>query len=944
MWYQANSEKAKARQFHHQRAVNRKPDYRPALKPLIKSSGNAIMAQSDVNFNTIAARALAQSETLLQSWLPDGKLQGREYVVRNPTRQDDRPGSFKINVDTGLWLDGATGDQGGDLISLYAYLNRFDSQYEAAKALGESLGIVTTESVTTKKKADDGFRQVVDGIPDHAPPLATTRHNQTPTGSWAYHNANGRVLGYVLRFDKPLQPDELKPKKDFFPLTLWMNGDRFEWRYKALSTPRPLFNLHLLARNPQSKVVMCEGEACCVAAGELLQDYIPTCNSGGSHGVASADLTPLRGRDVLAWPDADEAGEKWLQSVLVALKKLGCTIAVVNTSGLDSSIGYDAKNALHDGWAAADVEKRIELRADNTKSEESNDELELSSLVKYDHNGKPSLVENSIAAEILYVAKFESLLYLDPLVKEWYRYQRSGIFKICPEMVIQQVIYTAIKEQTRNQIGFSSSYVHGVYSCLKLEAVRDNNNQMLQSTGLICFKNGVLDLKTRTLLPHSPEYFFTNQLPFDWMPDAEYPQLVVDWMYDATGRQLDQVELLRAWFYAVIVGRADLQRLLEVIGFGGSGKGTLLRLLCSIIGHDTVHSTKIEHLENNRFETAKIFNKKLVVVTDAEKWGGDVSTLKAITGQDLIRFEEKNRQSGDSFIYGGMVMILANQHTASNDYSSGIQRRKITLKFDHVVAAEKRRDLDSEFEPLLPNVIKWVLDMPESDVTDYLRSTSSKVSSLRDTRLENLESTNPVIGWMSASVVFIKGAISQIGAKEKLSITTGNGDGVKQTRTAYKYQDERLYPNYCYWCDTTGKHPIGLNNFARIVVDAGNNLLGHKFIKNYRQSGTGKSVIEGVALRGPCEGLCEPYVIDCEDCEDCEGSGKVSDIGTGNDDPIFDPVDQFSPNLAGSGDRAHRAHSLHNQDVSAHSVLTSSSHVRTLDPLTSFDGRDVEEF
>ena len=226
-------------------------------------------------------------------------------------------------------------------------------------------------------------------------------------------------------------------------------------------------------------------------------------------------------------------------------------------------------------------------------------------------------------------------------------------------------------------------------------------------------------------MPHSPDYFFTNQLPFDWIPHAPDPTLIIDWLREATGGHDDQVELIRAWFHAVIVGRSDLQRFLEVMGFGGSGKGTLLRLVSAVVGNEAIHSTKIEHLENNRFETAKIFNKKLVVVTDAEKWHGDVSVLKSITGQDPIRFEEKNKQSGDSFTFGGMVMILANQHTASNDYSSGIQRRKITVAFDHVVPAEKRRDLDAEFEPLLPNLIRWALDMPESEVTAYLRTTST---------------------------------------------------------------------------------------------------------------------------------------------------------------------------------------------------------------------------
>ena len=878
-------------------------------------------------FNTVAPRALAQSETLLTSWLPDGKLQGREYVAKNPTRQDAHLGSFKINVDTGKWLDGATGDQGGDFISLYAYLNSID-QYPAAVELAALLGIATKEKPAQSKatKPSDGWEQVISGVPDHAPKLPANRNGSVPVASWAYHNANGQVVAYVQRFNHALQPGELKPKKDFYPLTLWNKGDQFEWRYKALPSPRPLFNLNLLAKHKDGDVVMCEGEAACLSAGELLKDYIPTCNSNGSNSVNSADLTPLRNRSILIWPDADKAGEKWLNSLLSALSKLNCIISVINTDGLDSSIGYDAKDAVSDGWTIADIEKRIQPCVPNTKLDDN--ATDLSSLIRYDHNGKPSLVEHSIAADIIYLAQFKSLLYFDPSVREWYHYQECGIFKLCPDLVIQQSIYSAIKEQTRD-FGFSSSYVSGVASCLKYEAVK----QPIAQSGLICFKNGVLNLKTRQLLPHSPDYFFNYQLPFDWLPNADHPKLVTDWLYEATGKQSDQVELIRAWFHAVIVGRSDLQRFLEVIGFGGSGKGTLLRLLCALIGNDAVHSTKIEHLENNRFETAKIFGKKLVVVTDAEKWHGDVSTLKSITGQDLIRFEEKNKQSGDSFIYAGMVMILANQHTASNDYSSGIQRRKITLKFDHVVAPEKRRNLDGEFEPLLANVAVWALDMPEQDVTDYLRSTARKVKSLDETRLENLVATNPIAGWIDSSVTFDQTKFCQIGSKQKISITTGDGNGNKETRTKYENQDKWLYPNYCAWCDRSGKTPISLNNFARTIVDVATTTLGKHFVKTFRQSGTGKTVIGGLTLREDlnyfCEDNSEGYPIDCEECEDCEGSKT----GLNNQEPLDvpkpDPIPPISPispisNLMGDG--LHSVHSVHNQQVDLHSSLHGSLH------------------
>ncbi len=92
-----------------------------------------------LNFTRIHYTALPYLPALLQRWLPQGKQTGKEYVVRNPMRADKRPGSFKVNIRNGRWADFATGDKGGDIISLTAYLFHL-SQFEAARQLAQMLG------------------------------------------------------------------------------------------------------------------------------------------------------------------------------------------------------------------------------------------------------------------------------------------------------------------------------------------------------------------------------------------------------------------------------------------------------------------------------------------------------------------------------------------------------------------------------------------------------------------------------------------------------------------------------------------------------------------------------------------------------------------------------------------------------------------------------------
>ncbi|MBF0562416.1 MAG: hypothetical protein HQL37_10420 [Alphaproteobacteria bacterium] len=93
-----------------------------------------------LDFGRINAAAMARLPELLAKWLPDGRGSGNEYLARNPCRDDHKPGSFSINLMTGRWSDFATGDRGGDPISLAAYLGGL-TQGEAAHKLANMLGV-----------------------------------------------------------------------------------------------------------------------------------------------------------------------------------------------------------------------------------------------------------------------------------------------------------------------------------------------------------------------------------------------------------------------------------------------------------------------------------------------------------------------------------------------------------------------------------------------------------------------------------------------------------------------------------------------------------------------------------------------------------------------------------------------------------------------------------
>jgi len=93
-----------------------------------------------IDFAAINRAALPVLLPLLRRWLSNGRREGREFVALNPRRADQHLGSFKINLVTGRWSDFASGDKGGDPISLAAYVFGL-SQGEAARRLAKMLGV-----------------------------------------------------------------------------------------------------------------------------------------------------------------------------------------------------------------------------------------------------------------------------------------------------------------------------------------------------------------------------------------------------------------------------------------------------------------------------------------------------------------------------------------------------------------------------------------------------------------------------------------------------------------------------------------------------------------------------------------------------------------------------------------------------------------------------------
>lgn len=483
---------------------------------------------------------------------------------------------------------------------------------------------------------------------------------------------------------------------------------------------------------------------------------------------------------------------------------------------------------------------------------------------EYDETGKVKLPSQAESAKFLADAYRDQLAF-HAQTKQFYRYEveHTGLWQAEPIDFIQSLVQAELDAAELKHL-YSAAYVRGVIDLLRGYVPVRNWNQR---SGLLPLRNGVLDPATGTLLPHAPSYRLTWQLPYDYDPLATCAP-IQEWMLEVMNGDAALVEVLRAFLNAIVLGRTDLQRFMECIGPGGTGKSTYSRLAIALVGLENTFSTELKHLENNRFETAGIMDKRLVLISDSDRYGGSVSTLKALTGEDTVRYEQKNQQQGQSFVPKAMVLICANEPIQSSDNTSGLQRRRLTLPFTYAVEPDARRNLinvthssvSGEFVPYISGLLNWVLAMPDERVNALVRDTERAVPSLGKYKTEALLQSNALSEWLDSRIVAKPGVRTQVGIAKKQRITKADPRDSYTTTAEDRYEnaDIWLYANYAEFVSPSGTKPVCLRRFSQQLEDLCRNQLKLEVRAGRDRNG---SYVKGLAIRDRFDESASPLLV-----------------------------------------------------------------------------------
>src|SRR6266566_22116 len=232
----------------------------------------------------------------------------------------------------------------------------------------------------------------------------------------------------------------------------------------------------------------------------------------------------------------------------------------------------------------------------------------------------------------------------------------------------------------------------------------------------VSFANGLLHVPTRTLLPHDPNFFNQINVPFEYCDTPPKPERWWQFLDELWSSDVESIEALQQFFGYVLAGATNQHKILLLVGPARSGKGTIARVLTSLIGRAHCCSPTLANLGEN-FGLEPLIGKSLAVIGDVRLGGRNdhavVERLLSISGEDMLTIDRKYREAWTGQL-GTRFMLISNELPRFGDASGAIASRFVVLTLSRSWLGAEDKELTSKLLGELPGILGWALDGMES--------------------------------------------------------------------------------------------------------------------------------------------------------------------------------------------------------------------------------------
>jgi putative DNA primase/helicase len=190
-------------------------------------------------------------------------------------------------------------------------------------------------------------------------------------------------------------------------------------------------------------------------------------------------------------------------------------------------------------------------------------------------------------------------------------------------------------------------------------------------------RTGIVNVKTRTVRPHDPNFLYPNQFDVAFDESATCPHMdkfLADVLYE------EEVIVFYEMLGYVLTPDTSLQKAFLLKGGGGNGKSIFLKMLEFMLGRRNYSAVPYDELEDT-FSLYPLVNKLANI--DADVVGKRLpksENFKRVTGGDVVHVKRKYHDGADVNVYA-RIFLSCNVYPRSDDNSQGFFRRWLVLPF-----------------------------------------------------------------------------------------------------------------------------------------------------------------------------------------------------------------------------------------------------------------------
>lgn len=257
-----------------------------------------------------------------------------------------------------------------------------------------------------------------------------------------------------------------------------------------------------------------------------------------------------------------------------------------------------------------------------------------------------------------------------------------------------------------------------LHACVGIESFPDaplwiDRRESPPAPAIVAMTNGLLDVRTRILHPHTPQFFTHHALSFDFDPKAVATPRWTRFLKNLWPDDDQAIASLQEIIGYLLAGDTRQQKAFLIVGPKRGGKGTIGRVVTGLLGAHNVAAPTLASLATN-FGLSPLIGKPLALISDARLSGRAdskvvVERLLSISGEDSLTIDRKYRDPWTGRL-PTRFLVLSNELPKLVDASGALASRYIVLVLRQSFYGQENPQLTNELLAEAPAIFNWALE------------------------------------------------------------------------------------------------------------------------------------------------------------------------------------------------------------------------------------------